>query len=301
VKYELFKWSLFEKSMTSPGVILKAFQLDPKKHLGQNFLKDPSVSEMIVKRSGVSEADSILEIGPGLGSLTIPLMRAAGKLFAIEKDPALIPLLKAEILAKNLSLDKIEIQNRNVLDVDFFEFENRCSGKMVAFGNLPYNISSQVLVKLIQSRRLFKKAVFMFQKELSERLVAAPGGKEYGRLSVALRYCSDIRTIALVKKDMFYPKPKVDSEVIEIVFKEKPDQIARNEDFFFKVIKAAFGRRRKTLKNALLGSELPIDGQTTAIALEKAAIDPSRRAETLTVNEFVTLTNILEEEMGHRI
>lgn len=287
--------------MTSPGVILKAFQLDPKKHLGQNFLKDPSVSEMIVKRSGVSEADSILEIGPGLGSLTIPLMRAAGKLFAIEKDPALIPLLKAEILAKNLSLDKIEIQNRNVLDVDFFEFENRCSGKMVAFGNLPYNISSQVLVKLIQSRRLFKKAVFMFQKELSERLVAAPGGKEYGRLSVALRYCSDIRTIALVKKDMFYPKPKVDSEVIEIVFKEKPDQIARNEDFFFKVIKAAFGRRRKTLKNALLGSELPIDGQTTAIALEKAAIDPSRRAETLTVNEFVTLTNILEEEMGHRI
>lgn len=256
---------------------------------------------MIVKRSGVSEADSILEIGPGLGSLTIPLMRAAGKLFAIEKDPALIPLLKAEILAKNLSLDKIEIQNRNVLDVDFFEFENRCSGKMVAFGNLPYNISSQVLVKLIQSRRLFKKAVFMFQKELSERLVAAPGGKEYGRLSVALRYCSDIRTIALVKKDMFYPKPKVDSEVIEIVFKEKPDQIARNEDFFFKVIKAAFGRRRKTLKNALLGSELPIDGQTTAIALEKAAIDPSRRAETLTVNEFVTLTNILEEEMGHRI
>lgn len=287
--------------MTSPGVILKAFQLDPKKHLGQNFLKDPSVSEMIVKRSGVSEADSILEIGPGLGSLTIPLMRAAGKLFAIEKDPALIPLLKAEILAKNLSLDTIEIQNRNVLDVDFFEFENRCSGKMVAFGNLPYNISSQVLVKLIQSRRLFKKAVFMFQKELSERLVAAPGGKEYGRLSVALRYCSDIRTIALVKKDMFYPKPKVDSEVIEIVFKEKPDQIARNEDFFFKVIKAAFGRRRKTLKNALLGSELPIDGQTTAIALEKAAIDPSRRAETLTVNEFVTLTNILEEEMGHRI
>lgn len=287
--------------MTSPGVILKAFQLDPKKHLGQNFLKDPSVSEMIVKRSGVSEADSILEIGPGLGSLTIPLMRAAGNLFAIEKDPALIPLLKAEILAKNLSLDKIEIQNRNVLDVDFFEFENRCSGKMVAFGNLPYNISSQVLVKLIQSRRLFKKAVFMFQKELSERLVAAPGGKEYGRLSVALRYCSDIRTIALVKKDMFYPKPKVDSEVIEIVFKEKPDQIARNEDFFFKVIKAAFGRRRKTLKNALLGSELPIDGQTTAIALEKAAIDPSRRAETLTVNEFVTLTNILEEEMGHRI
>jgi 16S rRNA (adenine1518-N6/adenine1519-N6)-dimethyltransferase len=301
VKYELFKWSFFEESMTSPGVILKAFQLDPKKHLGQNFLKDPSVSEMIVKRSGVSEADSILEIGPGLGSLTIPLMRAAGKLFAIEKDPALIPLLKAEILAKNLSLDKIEIQNRNVLDVDFFEFENRCSGKMVAFGNLPYNISSQVLVKLIQSRRLFKKAVFMFQKELSERLVAAPGGKEYGRLSVALRYCSDIRTIALVKKDMFYPKPKVDSEVIEIVFKEKPDQIARNEDFFFKVIKAAFGRRRKTLKNALLGSELPIDGQTTAIALEKAAIDPSRRAETLTVNEFVTLTNILEEEMGHRI
>lgn len=287
--------------MTSPGVILKAFQLDPKKHLGQNFLKEPSVSEMIVKRSGVSEADSILEIGPGLGSLTIPLMRAAGKLFAIEKDPALIPLLKAEILAKNLSLDKIEIQNRNVLDVDFFEFENRCSGKMVAFGNLPYNISSQVLVKLIQSRRLFKKAVFMFQKELSERLVAAPGGKEYGRLSVALRYCSDIRTIALVKKDMFYPKPKVDSEVIEIVFKEKPDQIARNEDFFFKVIKAAFGRRRKTLKNALLGSELPIDGQTTAIALEKAAIDSSRRAETLTVNEFVTLTNILEEEMGHRI
>lgn len=284
--------------MTSPGIILKAFQLDPKKHLGQNFLKEPSVSEMIVKRSGVSDMDDVIEIGPGLGALTIPLMRSVGKIYAIEKDATLIPLLKAELLAKNLSLDKIEIQNRNILDVDFFEFENRCSGKMVAFGNLPYNISSQVIVKLIQSRGLFKKAIFMFQKELSERLVALPGGKEYGRLSVALRYCSDIRTIAFVKKEMFFPKPKVDSEVIEITFKDRPDQIARNEAFFFQVIKAAFGKRRKTLRNALLGSELSIDNATLAVAFEKSAIDPLRRAETLAVNEFVRLSNILEEEMG---
>ncbi|MBU0993535.1 MAG: ribosomal RNA small subunit methyltransferase A [Proteobacteria bacterium] len=283
--------------MTYPGILLKAWQLGPKKQLGQNFLTDPSVSEMIVRKSGITDQDHVVEIGPGLGALTIPLLKKAKKVYAIEKDTSLIPVLRAEVLAENIPIEKLDIQNRNVLDVNFFEFEGGASGKIVIIGNLPYNISSQILIKLMQSRQTVRKAIFMFQKELAQRIVAAPGGKDYGRLSVALQYCSVIRKIAEVRANLFFPKPKVDSEVIEIVFKDAPEDLVNNEDFFLKVIKAGFGRRRKTLRNSLLGSELDISSDKAIRALEKSGIDPVRRAETLTVKEFVMLSNFLEEEL----
>jgi 16S rRNA (adenine1518-N6/adenine1519-N6)-dimethyltransferase len=134
----------------------------------------------------------------------------------------------------------------------------------------------------------------MFQKELAERLMAAPGGKAYGRITAMLRYCSDIRSLANVRASLFFPKPKVDSEVIEIKFKSVPEYPANNEAFLFKVIKAAFGQRRKTLKNSLMGSELHVDTKTAGSALEAAGIDPARRAETLEAEEFVRLSNCLE-------
>jgi 16S rRNA (adenine1518-N6/adenine1519-N6)-dimethyltransferase len=277
--------------MTSPRTLLSASTLSPKKQFGQNFLSDPKTAEMIVSRSGISKEDIVLEIGAGLGALTVPLALASEKVYAVEKDINLLPLLRTELLAKNI--DNVSIMNENILETDIESIAAAHGRKIVVLGNLPYNISSQVLVKLIIHRNFLSRAVLMFQKELSERICAKPGGKDYGRISVMLRYCADIGKIADVKASLFFPKPKIDSQIIEIRFKERPDFPAGNEKFFFSVIKAAFGKRRKTLKNSLSGSELEIDAKTAVSALNSAGIDPVRRAETLTVEEFVKLSNAI--------
>jgi len=275
--------------MTSPRTLLTAFNLSPKKQFGQNFLSDLSTAEMIVSRSGISKEDIVLEIGAGLGALTVPLALAAEKVYAVEKDINLLPLLKNELLAKNIY--NVDIINENILETDIERTAAKHGRKIFVIGNLPYNISSQVLIRLIIQRRYVSRAILMFQKELSERICAKPGGKDYGRISVMLRYCSDISKIADVKASLFFPKPKIDSQIIEMRFKDSPDFPADDEKFFFRVIKAAFGKRRKTLKNSLSGSELGIQAQTAVLALNRAGIDPARRAETLTVEEFVRLSN----------
>jgi 16S rRNA (adenine1518-N6/adenine1519-N6)-dimethyltransferase len=277
--------------MTSPRTLLSAWILSPKKQFGQNFLSDPKMAEMIVSRSGILKEDVVLEIGAGLGALTVPLALAAEKVYAVEKDINLLPLLRSELLAKNI--DNVSIMNENILETDIESTAAKHGRKIVVIGNLPYNISSQVLVKLIIQRKCLSRAVLMFQKELSERICAKPGCKDYGRISVMLRYCADISKIADVKASLFFPKPKIDSQIIEIRFKERPDFPAVNEKFFFSVIKAAFGKRRKTLKNSLSGSELEMDAKTAVSALNLAGIDPVRRAETLTVEEFVKLSNAI--------
>jgi len=279
--------------MTSPRTLLSAWTLYPKKQFGQNFLSNPKTAEMVVSRSSISKEDIILEIGAGLGALTVPLALAAEKVYAVEKDINLLPLLKSELIAKNI--DNVIIVNKNILEMDIENIEAQHGRKIVVIGNLPYNISSQVLVKLIIQRKYLSRALLMFQKELSERICAKPGGKDYGRISVMLRYCADIGKIADVKASLFYPQPKIDSQIIEIRFKEYPDFPADDEKFFFRVIKAAFGKRRKTLKNSLSGSELEIDAKTAVSALNLAGIDPARRAETLTVEEFVMLSNAIQK------
>ena len=282
--------------MTSPRTLLSAWNLSPKKQFGQNFLTDPKMAETIVSRSGISKDDIVLEIGAGLGALTVPLALAAEKVYAVEKDINLLPLLRSELLAKNI--DNVSIMNENILDTDIEITAAKHGRKIVIIGNLPYNISSQVLVKLIIQRKCLRRAVLMFQKELSERICAKPDCKDYGRISVMLRYCADIGKIADIKASLFFPKPKIDSQILEIRFKESPDFPADDEKFFFRVIKAAFGKRRKTLKNSLSGSELMIDAQTAVSALNSAGIDPARRAETLTAEEFVKLSNAIPKSTG---
>ena len=278
--------------MTSPRVLLSAWDLHPKKQLGQNFLADPSTAGMIIERSGISPGDAVLEIGSGLGALTLPAASVASRVIAVETDRKIADLLQTELLAGDIS--NVEIIRRNILDVDIEKTVAGENKKIIVIGNLPYNISSQILVQLINARTVISRAVVMFQKELAERLVADPGGKQYGRITVMLGYCADIKSVAVVKARMFYPRPRVDSEVLEIRFKEKIAHPAADETFLFKVIKAAFGKRRKTLKNALSRSQLGLDAPTTVRALEAAAIDPVRRAETLTVDEFVQLSNTIK-------
>lgn len=277
--------------MTSPRKLLAAHNIRPKKQLGQNFIIDPAFTEMIVQRAGILPEDIILEIGAGLGALTIPLARRARKVFAVEKDRQIIPILNMEILVSGLT--NISIIEKDILSVDIKALIEEIGGKIVVMGNLPYNISSQILVQLIRSREGINRAVLMFQKELAQRITAETGCKDYGRLTVMLRYCSDIKKLLNVKASLFFPKPKVDSEILELKFKKEIDHKAADEQFLFKVIKSGFGNRRKTLKNALAASELNIDPNTATLVLEKSGIDPIRRAETLTVEEFVKLSNNL--------
>jgi len=166
---------------------------------------------------------------------------------------------------------------------------------LLVMGNLPYNISSQVIVKLIDTRASISRAVLMLQKELAQRITAQPGKKDYGRLTVMLNYCASVQSIAQVKAPLFFPMVKVDSEVIEIDFKPTSPERPDDETFFFRVVKAAFSQRRKTLKNALVGSDLHLEPKIAKQVLGRAAIDPARRAETLMVPEFVRLSNTLGE------
>ena len=281
--------------MTSPRNLLKAWNLKPKKRMGQNFLTDPSTARTIISRANLTADDVVLEIGAGLGALTIPLARVVKKVHAVEKDDHLIELLKTELLADRIS--NCDIIAQNILEMDLHTLTDTTTTKLTVVGNLPYGISSQILIKLIHSRDTIERAIVMFQKELAQRIAAQPGGKQYGRITAMLRYCADIRILADVKASVFYPPPKVDSTVIEIEFKPTSMYGPHDEAMLFRVIKAAFGNRRKTLKNALAASELQIDSQRILLALSAAGIDPIRRAETLNPSEFVALEISLRKAM----
>jgi 16S rRNA (adenine1518-N6/adenine1519-N6)-dimethyltransferase len=278
--------------MTSPRTLLKAWQLQPRKRLGQNFLVDPQAAAMLVDRSRLTAVDIVVEIGAGLGALTVPLAGRVAKVFAVEKDPRIVPLLKTELLVQNLT--NIEILEQDFLEVDLRVLSQTCDRRLLVFGNLPYNISSQILIHLIKHRELISRAVLMFQKELARRLGAPPGRKEYGRITVMLQYCARVRTLAEMNAAQFYPKPRIDSEVLEIAFEGGPQHPDHDPQRFFSIVKAAFGKRRKTLRNALAGGGLGIDADFAGRVLNEAGIDPRRRAETLSARDYVLLARAWE-------
>ena len=280
--------------MTSPVKLLRSHNLHPNKLFGQNFLKDPSTAEMIISRAGILPQDVIVEIGAGLGALTIPAALMAKKVYAIEKDRLIIPILSNEIALHNT--DRVVVINKNILNIDLYEIAKTEGCHLIVMGNLPYNISTQILVQLIAYRTVIKRCILMFQNELVRRMTSPPGSREYGRLSVMVQYCADIKKIAEVKASLFFPRPKVDSAVVEITFKKTLNFSVLNEAFLFRVIKSAFSKRRKMLKNTLAASELYIDIKTSTEVLEKAGIDPSRRAETLSIEEFIKLSHTLYEK-----
>jgi len=273
--------------MTSPKTLLTAWNIKAKKQLGQHFLADPSTAHMIVARARISPADIVLEIGARLGALTIPLAEAAEGVYAVEKDQRLYDLLKAELLVKKIS--NVTLIPEDILQLDYQPIFKEHGRQLLVLGNLPYNISSQIIIQLIRSRDFVSRAILMFQKELAKRLTAQPGTKDYGRLAVMLRYCANVKTIATINASVFFPAPKVASEILEVSFKNTINYPGHDEAMLFQVIKAAFGNRRKTLKNSLAASGLRVDPKIALRALEMADIDPSRRAETLSVPEFIAL------------
>lgn len=277
--------------MTHPGELLKKNGVYAGKELGQNFLSNPATARMIVDRIGVDKETTVLEIGPGLGAITLPLAKACKQVVAVEKDRRIIPLLEGELAQEEIC--NVRVINQNILKTDIREIAG--TEKLVVIGNLPYNISSQILFQLVTIRQVVTRAFLMFQKELAERLLSSAGTKNYSRLSAVVQYASKISRIADIKPNAFFPRPEVDSTVLRFDFFETQGMGEKDETLLFSVIKAAFSKRRKTLHNAMSGGEMGLAKELVGIALANAGIDSSRRAETLNIQEFIDLSKAVGE------
>jgi 16S rRNA (adenine1518-N6/adenine1519-N6)-dimethyltransferase len=254
-----------------------------KKRFGQHFLHDRNVIDKIVAAARLNPAQEVVEIGPGLGVLTDQLLPSAARVHVMEIDRDLIERLHAR------QDQRLIVHAGDVLKLSWNDCLPQPPYTLVA--NLPYNISSQILFKLLEHRHLFQRMVLMFQREVGERLVAQPGGRDYGILSVLCQLWYDIHVVTLVKPDAFNPPPKVDSIVLNFQPLSKPRVDPIDERFFRRVVKAAFTQRRKTLRNSLLASNFsPLEIDT---ALLTAEIPPSRRGETLSLEDFSRLTKSL--------
>ena len=263
------------------------------KGLGQNFLTDKNIIDSIIEGSGVTADDLVIEIGPGIGVITRELAGIAHKVVAIEIDTNLLPILN-ETLGE---FDNVKVLNEDVLKTDLkaiIEGED-FPGKVRVIGNLPYYITTPIIMKLLEDAPGIDTITVMMQKEVADRLKAGPGTKDCGAISLMVQYFSDITEIVKVPKTVFVPQPKVDSMVLRLDVKEKPAVEVRDPDFMFRVIKAGFGQRRKTLSNALSVLEGYSKDQIKA-ALAASGIDPVRRGETLDLTEYARLSDALLEE-----
>ena len=277
--------------MTHPGELLKQANLYAGKEMGQNFLSSPATAQMIVDRTDITSDTTVLEVGPGLGALTVPLAKQARKVTAVEKDRRMIPLLESELALAGV--DNVSIINGNILKTDIRQIAG--GEPLSVMGNLPYNISSQILFKLVKTRDVIDTAYLMFQKELAHRLLASPGGRDYSRLTAVVQYAARISHVADIKPASFFPRPDVDSTVLKFSFLHDQGLDDAMEDLLFEVIKAAFSKRRKTLRNSMAGGELGLEKSETEQALIRAGIDPVRRAETLGLEEFLSITRAVSE------
>jgi 16S rRNA (adenine1518-N6/adenine1519-N6)-dimethyltransferase len=255
----------------------------PKKRFGQNFLQDRHVVEGILTAADLDSRDRVLEIGPGLGALTERLLPQVSRLHVIEIDRDLAAGLQAR------TDQNLVVHPGDALALDWNHFLTEPPYKLIA--NLPYNISSQIVFKILDHRHLFSRLVLMFQKEVGERLCASPGGRDYGILSVLCQVWFDVRRVLRVPPGAFYPPPKVHSAVLCFDALEHPRIDVADEAFFRRVVKAAFAQRRKTLRNSLIGSGFGFEGLEESMLA--AGIDPRRRAETLDLEEFGRLALLL--------
>ncbi|MCI2061550.1 MAG: 16S rRNA (adenine(1518)-N(6)/adenine(1519)-N(6))-dimethyltransferase RsmA [Eubacteriaceae bacterium] len=268
------------------------------KSLGQNFLTDKNIIDRIIDATGIGPDDLVIEIGPGLGVLTCEAARLARRVIAIEIDKALIPILGVTLG----DFSNIEIINRDVLKTDITDIiekakaENPGIAGVKVIGNLPYYITTPIIMKLLEEGTPADSITVMMQKEVAERICAPAGVKSYGALSVAVQYYCDVTKVADVPKEVFVPRPKVDSAVLRLdVRSEKPVDLI-DENMFFVCIKAGFSQRRKTLLNCMTGLR-GMDKAAMRSLLEEIDIDPMRRAETLTIEEFAKLANRVKKEV----
>lgn len=264
----------------------------PKKAYGQNFIVNPGICPKMVASSGIDKSFGVLEIGPGLGALTSELARAAKKVVAIEIDAELIPRL-----TENTSeFDNIEIICGDIMKLDIAQIisQHFCGMDVAVFGNLPYYITSPIIMKLLEERLAVKMIVAMVQREAAERLCAAPGSRETGAVTLAVRYYSDPKKLFDVAPGSFFPVPKVTSSVIKLDVLQQPLVRPQDEKDMFATIKAAFSQRRKTAANSI-SAGLGIDKGTVKAALEQSGLASDIRPERMTLADFASLSGMLDK------
>jgi 16S rRNA (adenine1518-N6/adenine1519-N6)-dimethyltransferase len=262
-----------------PAELLRAHGLRPKKEWGQNFLGDQGTLDALAALARLQPGDTVVELGAGLGHLTRALLATGAHVVAVERDRELAPILRDE-------LPEAEIAEADAKSFDFATAAR--GGKVVVCGNLPFHLSSPILFHLIDQRAFVRRAVLLLQREVAERIAAAAGGRDYGVLSVLAQQAADARIGLEVGRHFFTPPPDVDSSALVLEFLDRPRAEVRDEARFRRVVKSAFSQRRKTLWNALASLE---GGRA---ALERAGIDPKRRAETLSVAEFAAIERALD-------
>lgn len=263
----------------------------PRKKLGQHFLEDRAVIQTILLKAGFSPDSHVLEVGAGLGALTLPLARTVAQVYAVEKDARLVGRL-AEKLRKE-AVGNVSLIHQDILRLDLGEFRRPPGRKLNVIGNLPYNISTPLLERLIENRSQCSRAVLMFQHEVGRRMIASPGSREYGSLSVLVQYHATVSPLLRVSREAFYPKPEVSSMVLGIDFEKPYPRRAEDEPNFKRIVRAAFSHRRKTLLNSLRGSACTFPDEILLNACRECGIDPGRRAETLSVDDFLRLSSLL--------
>lgn len=278
--------------------ILKKHNLNIKKSLGQNFIIDLNVLHHIVEAAELNSHMGVIEVGPGLGSLTEQLAKHTSKVLAYELDKRLIPILKENLAA----YPHIHILQQDILKANLTEdiTTHFTQGQPIAIvANLPYYITTPILFHFIESGIHFSNMVVLLQKEVAQRIVAEPGTKDYGSLSIAVQYYTQPSIVRMVPKTVFIPQPNVDSAVLRLTKREQPIVSVEDELFFFRVVRACFAQRRKIILNNLLhhfGSQ-DENKRTVLDVLESCAIDSKRRGETLTISEFAQLSDGLYQRL----
>ncbi len=289
-----------EESWQKLGIPQKTIEIIQKhdfsfqKKYGQNFLIDPHVLDKIIRASGVTKEDCVLEIGPGIGTMTQCLAEQARHVVAVEIDKNLIPILKETL--KNY--DNITIINADILKVDINDLVDACNGgkpvKVVA--NLPYYITTPIIMGLFESQAPVENLTVMVQKEVADRMQVGPGSKDYGALSLAVQYYAQPYIAANVPPNCFIPRPNVGSAVIRLTRHRQPPVEVKDPKLMFRLIRASFNQRRKTLQNGLNNSsEVPYSKEDIAAAIESMGLSPSVRGETLTLEQFAGLSNYFSE------
>ena len=276
-------------NITALRQALQAHGLSPNKRLGQNFLCDTNIADAIVNAAGELGSSTVLEIGPGAGALTVRLLKRAERVLAIELDAGLCRLLADRVDAPNFTLIHADALKVPLIDLNLKEHS-------VLVANLPYYVTTPLLMRFLLECKQLDRFVLMMQREVAQRLCAPPGGKEYSSLSVAVQYYADVKNVLTVSANCFYPAPEVSSAVVALT-RKTPDNLPKDEQLLFRVVQACFAMRRKTVQNNL--QAIPGMGRKGAErALEISGINGSVRGETLSLNDFIILSDAVGEVLG---
>lgn len=284
------------EKLSNPQVtieIIKKYNFAFQKRFGQNFLIDGHVIEKIIKAADIGKEDVVLEIGPGIGTMTQYLAEAAGKVYAVEIDKNLLPIL-ADTLSE---YDNVEVINEDILKLDIEELVKEEKGNLKVVANLPYYITTPIIMGLLEKHIPAKSITVMVQKEVAERMQAGPGSKDYGALSLAVQYYAEPYIAANVPPNCFMPRPNVGSAVIRLTNWDNPPVSVRDEKLMFKLIRASFNQRRKTLQNGINNSpDLSITKEQVVRALKELGLNENIRGEALSLEQFAKLSDLLIKE-----